>query len=196
MVIKYLSINLILFITINSLYTQVPLNRKNEIVTGKTQFGLNKVNHGDSLIRTEKTEECQIFLKNRSMFKDVSITGYSPSSIEIEKKNIRKLININEINRMKFEGSMGFWGGAAIGAGVSMAGWFIVGIAAKDDKAMPYALMFGLASIVPAGLIGGLVAVITGSSDITYDFSNANPDAKLKRLKHIINKHKYWTPMP
>jgi len=65
-----------------------------------------------------------------------------------------------------------------------------------ESESVPYILMYSLATVVPAGLIGGLVAVLTGSKDEVYNFTDANPNAKLKRLKYLIQKHEFWTPMP
>jgi hypothetical protein len=134
------------------------------------------------------TDECDIFLKNRSSYKDVNMISLRDTTLEISKLGVKRFIGINQINKIKFKGASGFWTGALIGAGVSTFGWFLAGLAVGGEGS-PYLLLYASMSLLPAGLVGGLVGLIAAPEDYLYDISGGNPNARLKRLKYIMQKH-------
>jgi hypothetical protein len=139
--------------------------------------------------KRQETSECEIYMKNRSSFKNVLITGLVDSLISIEKEGVRKKIDVFEVNKIKFKSDWTFWDGALMGAGIPLAVFiFYTSFADKHDKSYPGVLMISLGAIIPAGIIGGVIGIMTQKDDL-YDFSNANPKAKLKRMNHIIKKH-------
>ena len=69
------------------------------------------------------TDECTLYLKNRSSLKDVSMIKLTGSSLFVVKKGISKKIDVQDINKIVFPGKSGFWTGAIIGTGISAAAW-------------------------------------------------------------------------
>jgi hypothetical protein len=136
-----------------------------------------------------KTDKCDIYLKDRTKILDVPIIGLIDSSVKVETGKNFKYISIKDINKIRFQKSSDFWPGALIGAAISFTYWGFVGAAAHDNEGKGWAMFFGLLSIVPGGLIGGLIGAAATPDDYIYDFSKGNPDAKQKRLRYIINKH-------
>jgi hypothetical protein len=135
-----------------------------------------------------KTNECDVFLKDRSSLKNVSLVKLSGNSLFVVKDGIRKKIEAQDINKIRFPGSSGFWTGAVVGTGASLAAWTFVIIAFRGEftpNIIAYELLFSL----PAGLVGGLIGLIFSTNDEVYDISGGNPNARLKRLKYIIEKH-------
>jgi hypothetical protein len=135
------------------------------------------------------TDECDIFLKNRSSYKNVNMISLSDTTLEISKMGVKRFIGVNQINKIRFSSGSGFWTGALIGSGVSTLGWLIAGLAIGHGEGLPYALLYGLVSLLPSALVGGLIGLVATPEDYLYDISGGNPNARLKRLKYIMQKH-------
>jgi len=137
----------------------------------------------------QKTNECEIYLKNRTLFKNVLITGLNDSILSIEKGGVRKKINVFEVNKIKFKSEWTFWDGALMGSGIPLALFILfTSFGDRDNDSYGYVVVFSLGAIIPAGVIGGVLGILLQKDDL-YDFSSANPKAKLKRIKYIIHKH-------
>jgi hypothetical protein len=143
----------------------------------------------EKFIKAPETEECTIYLKDRSYLKNVIITGYSDNFTKVEKNGNNRIIAIDNINRLVFDRPSGFWIGAGIGAGISFVSCLVMGLIADGGESMHYTLMFGVISILPGSLVGGIIGMVSAPGDEVYDFSKANPKAKSKKLQHIINRH-------
>jgi hypothetical protein len=150
-----------------------------------------KLNIRDSsrMFKNGPTYDCDIYLKNRSLLKEVSIVKLNDSTVVLSKNGVRRNVNIAELNKIRFSGPSGFWTGAAIAAGISIAGWTFVGLAFGEGKYTGDIFLVGLIGAIPCGLVGGLVGLLFDREDTFYDFSSGNPKAKLKRLRYIIDKH-------
>lgn len=143
---------------------------------------------------TGKTDDCDIFLTNRSALKNVSLVALKGSFLVVDKEGIKKELNVQNINKIKFSSGSGFWLGAAIGTGVSLVGWTLIGLAFGGEVSV-YGITIGLIYALPSGLVGGLIGLIFDRDDELYDIAGGNPKAKLKRLRYIIDKHtpgNYW----
>jgi hypothetical protein len=136
-----------------------------------------------------KTDECDIFMKDRTGRYDVSILSLIDSSLKIEEGGNYDFINVNNINKIKFQKRTDFWAGAVIGAGISFTYFAFAAFRAHDNEGRGWNTGFALLSIVPAGLVGGLIGIASTPDDDLYDFSQGNPNAKMKRLRYIIEKH-------
>ena len=135
-----------------------------------------------------KTEECTVYLKNRSYLKDVSMIKLTGSSLFVVKKGISKKIDVQDINKIVFPGKSGFWTGAIIGTAISAAAWTLLVIAFHGEfsaNTVTGVIIYSL----PGGLLGGLIGLIFSSNDVVYDISGGNPNARMKRLKYIMQKH-------
>lgn len=135
-----------------------------------------------------RTNDCDIYLKDRSLLKGVNITRLFDSTVTIDKEGVKKQFNVKEINKIRFPGVSGFWTGAGIGAGVSVVGWTLVGLAFGRADGIGPCVLFGLAGAIPCGLVGGLVGLLSEKETEYYDLSSGNPKAKLKRLRYILDK--------
>jgi hypothetical protein len=175
-----LSVIIFLTASLNSQYKNLFPSLKNNPVS------VSDSTESNTLIT--KTDECDIYLKDRTKILDVPIVGMIDSSVKIETGNNFKYINIKDINKIRFQKSSDFWTGALIGAAISFTYCGFVGAAAHDNEGKGWAFFIGLLSIVPGGLIGGLIGAASTPDDYIYDFSRGNPDAKLKRLRYIIDK--------
>ena len=144
----------------------------------------------DSIIKDfiGRTHDCDIYLKDRSLLKGVNITRLIDSTVTIDKEGVKKQFNVKEINKIRFPGVSGFWTGAGIGAGVSVVGWTLIGLAFGREDGIGPGLVIGLAGAIPCGLLGGLVGLIYEKEAEYYDLSSGNPKAKLKRLRYILDK--------
>lgn len=177
---------------------KINLSLKNGNVSRLSEFNFSHTKGLTSILRDSsignndiyvKTDECDIYLKNRSLYKEVNILSLTDSTLRIDKKGVIKVIDVNQINKIKFRGASGFWSGALIGAGISTFGWLITGIAA-GESALPFVLLYAGLTFLPSGLVGGLVGLMVAPEDELYDVSGGNPKAKLKRLRYIIDGHK------
>jgi hypothetical protein len=134
------------------------------------------------------TDECTLYLKNRSSLKDVSMIKLTGSSLFVVKKGISKKIDVQDINKIVFPGKSGFWTGAIIGTAISAAAWTLLVIAFHGEfsaNTVTGVIIYSL----PGGLLGGLIGLIFSSNDVVYDISGGNPNARMKRLKYIMQKH-------
>ncbi len=136
-----------------------------------------------------KPDECDIFMKDRTSRLNVYITSLIDSSLKIEEGGYYDFLNVNNINKIKFHKGTDFWAGAVVGAGISFTYFAFAAFRAHDNEGRGWSTMFALLSIVPAGLVGGLIGIATTPDDDLYDFSQGNPNAKMKRLRYIIEKH-------
>lgn len=134
------------------------------------------------------TDECTVYLKNRSSLKDVSMIKLTGSSLFVVKKGISKKIDVQDINKIVFPGKSGFWTGAVIGTGISAVAWTLTVIAFRGEFS-PNVIAGVIIYSLPGGLLGGLIGLIFSSSDVVYDISGGNPSARMKRLKYIMQKH-------
>ncbi len=136
-----------------------------------------------------KTDECDIFMKDRTSKYNVFITSLIDSALKIEEGGYYDFINVNNINKIKFHKGTDFWAGALVGAGISFTYFAFAAFRSHDPEQEHWNTAFALMSIIPGGLVGGLIGIITTPDDDLYDFSHSNPNAKMKRLRYIIEKH-------
>jgi hypothetical protein len=139
----------------------------------------------------DTTETCDVYLRNRTMLKDVELMLLNDSIIIVFKKKVKKEIRINDINAIKFKSS-GFWSGFGYGVVINVAVWTLAGLIFPSEGEIRInagvGFIFGLITAIPAGLIGGLIGAIS-ASDVTYTFKGLNSSVKSKRVKYIIKKH-------
>jgi len=143
-----------------------------------------------------KTDECDIFLKDRSRRSDVSITGITDSILKIEEGTNYDFIKVKDINKIRFHAPSGFWQGALVGAAISLTYFAFTGSGEHSSEGKSWSIMLALISIVPAGLVGGLIGIGADPDDDIYDFTSYNPSAKMKRLKYLMKKHSPLLPQP
>ena len=162
----------------------------------KLQNSTGKLSWGNMYLKLDssnidfigRTNDCDIYLRDRSLLKGVNVTRLIDSTVTIDKEGVKKQFNVKEINKIRFPGVSGFWTGAGIGAGVSVVGWTLIGLAFGREEGIGPGLVIGFAGAIPCGLLGGLVGLIYEKEAEYYDLSSGNPKAKLKRLRYILDK--------
>lgn len=135
----------------------------------------------------DTTSQCILITKSRSKYEDVKLTNIQDSTFTVIKKDVSKVLMINDVMLLKFK-SGGFVSGMLFGAGISTAFWLTVGLFTSSSEGKGYIFYFGLITIIPAGLIGGLIGALLSGEDV-YDFTKLNFNQKKKKLAFILQKH-------
>lgn len=143
--------------------------------------------------KIDTTNECDIYMTDRSVMKDVLLIVDSDSTIKVVKENRSKIVNIAGIRKIVFKASAPFGNGYLAG---SVVGFFIgfiplafsKGGGHPDFSGIGPGVILGLICSIPTGLIGGVIGVLTAYDD-TYLFENGIYPAKIKRIRHAMSKH-------
>lgn len=151
----------------------------------------NKIS--EPVVKIDTTEGCDIYMDNKSALIDVKLIIDTDSTLKTVKDKRIKIINIAEIRKIVFKPSAPFGKGYLYG---SIAGFFLgfTPVAFSNREGHPgisgfgAGLIFGLICSIPAGLIGGVIGVLTSSDDV-YLFDNGIYPAKIKRIKYAMGKH-------
>lgn len=144
-------------------------------------------------VKTDTTEECDIYMNDKSVLKDVKLITAGDSTIKIVKENRSKLINIAGIRKIVFKTSAPFGKGYLAGSLIGFAIGFFPFALAKggghpDFSGFGIGVLVGLACSIPGGLIGGVIGVLTAADDV-YLFNKGIYPAKIKRIKFAMEKH-------
>jgi len=135
---------------------------------------------------TDTTSECDIFLSTRSLLKNVRMVSITDSSLMIVKDSVWRVINVSEIRKIVFFAGSGFWKGASIGMGISLA---VCGTIGGLYGNFGYGFLFGLMTGLPVALFTGLIGAFAEQPDVYY-FSKMNTRNKIRRIRYIMEKHK------
>ncbi len=145
------------------------------------------------VVKIDTTEECDIYMDNKSVLKDVKLIIDSDSTLKTVKENKTKIIGIAGIRKIVFKPSAPFWKGYLYG---SLTG-FVIGFTPvafskggghPDFSGVGVGVIFGLVLSIPSGLIGGVIGVLAATDDV-YLFDNGIYPAKIKRIKYAMGKH-------
>ncbi|NOS84121.1 MAG: hypothetical protein HOP31_03175 [Ignavibacteria bacterium] len=144
-------------------------------------------------VKLDTTDKCDVYLQDKSVMRDILLVIDTDSTLKIIKENRTKVIGIAGIRKIVFKTSAPFGKGYLFGSAI---GFFIgfIPLAFIADGGHPDisgfgpGILFGLLCSIPAGLIGGVVGVITASDDV-YVFDNGIYPAKIKRIHHAMSKH-------
>ena len=143
--------------------------------------------------KIDTTDECDIYITDRSVMKDVLLIVDTDSTIKVVKENRTKIVNIAGIRKIVFKASAPFGKGYLAG---SVVGFFIgfiplalsKGGGHPDFSGFGPGVLLGLVCSIPTGLIGGVIGVLTAYDD-TYLFDNGIYPQKMKRIKYAMSKH-------
>jgi hypothetical protein len=144
-------------------------------------------------VKIDTTEECDIYMNDKSVLVDVKLITVGDSTIKTVKDKRSKNINIAGIRKIVFKTSApfgkGYLYGSAVGFGI---GFFTLAFHDRSGEwhigGVEQGLVFGLICSIPAGLIGGVIGVLTAADDV-YLFDNGVYPAKIKRMKFAMEKH-------
>ncbi len=144
-------------------------------------------------VKIDTTDKCDIFMNDKSVMTDVRIMIHTDSTLKVIKENRTKILNIAGVRKIVFKTSAPFGKGYLFGSAI---GFFIgfIPLAFIADGGHPDisgfgpGILFGLLCSIPAGLVGGVVGVLTAADDV-YLFDNGIYPAKIKRIHHAMSKH-------
>ena len=140
------------------------------------------------------TENCDIYLLDSKLMKDVTIVGISDSLFYINKEGFNtRSFGINGLKKVTFK-NHAFWPGALYGFAGTVALMGVLGLVTYRKGGHPdygpFAGFFiGAVFGIPVGVISGVIAEFAAEDDV-YTFPGNNFNAKQKRLKYILQKHK------
>jgi len=137
----------------------------------------------------DTTDECDIYLKNRSLLKDVKMVSITDTNLLVVKDSVQRVVNSKEVMKIVFKAGGGFWRGALFGMGLSLAVWGTIGATSGFSEGFGYGILVGLVFGVPVALVGGLVGAFADKDDVYYLVHMQNEN-KSKRIKYIMGKHK------
>lgn len=144
-------------------------------------------------VKIDTTDKCDIYLHDRSVMKDVLLIIDTDSTLKVIKENRTKIISIAGIRKIVFKVSAPFGKGYLFGSAIGFFIGFIPlafseGGGHPDFSGVGPGILFGLLCSIPAGLVGGVVGVLTAADDV-YLFDNGIYPAKIKRIHHAMSKH-------
>lgn len=145
------------------------------------------------VVKIDTTDKCDIYLHDRSVMKDVLLIIDTDSTLKVIKENRTKIISIAGIRKIVFKVSAPFGKGYLFGSAIGFFIGFIPlafseGGGHPDFSGVGTGILFGLLCSIPAGLVGGVVGVLTAADDV-YLFDNGIYPAKIKRIHHAMSKH-------
>lgn len=144
-------------------------------------------------VKLDTTDKCDVYMNDKSVMIDVELLIDTDSTLKVIKENRTKVIGIAGIRKIVFKTSAPFGKGYLFGSAIGFFIGFIPlafseGGGHPDFSGIGPGILFGLLCSIPAGLIGGVVGVITASDDV-YVFDNGTYPAKIKRIHHAMSKH-------
>ena len=144
-------------------------------------------------VKIDTTEKCDIYMNDKSVMIDVELLIDTDSTLKVIKEDRTKVINIAGIRKIVFKTSAPFGKGYLFGSAIGFFIGFIPfafseGGGHPDFSGIGPGILVGLLCSIPAGLVGGVVGVLTASDDV-YIFDNGIYPAKIKRIHHAMSKH-------
>lgn len=157
---------------------------------------IDTLDHNSEPIVVQKidtTSECDIYFHNKKVLNNVQLIEESDSTVKVIRGDQSKIINIAAIRKIVFKTPAPFGKGYLIGSGIGfLIGFFPLaftrGGGHPDIGGFGAGVIFGLICSVPAGLIGGIIGVLSASDDV-YLFDNGIYPQKIKSIKHAMSKH-------
>lgn len=138
------------------------------------------------------SDECDLYLGNKTVLSDVELRYLNDSTVLTKKDDKPMHVDISEIRKIVFKPAAPFGKGFLIGAGIGFLAGFLPSLFIEPHPGEwggpGIGLIVGLILVLPSGVIGGVVGILT-SSDDTYLFDKGITKAKINRLKYIIKKH-------
>ncbi len=147
----------------------------------------------EPIVIIDTTVDCDIYFDNKTVLSDVKLIKDTDSTLKVVKNKRSKIINIAGIRKIVFKTpapfGRGYLYGSAVGFGIgfislafyrSSGEWKIGGV--------EQGLVFGLICSIPAGLIGGVIGVVSAADDV-YLFDSGISQVKKKRVEYVIDKH-------
>ncbi len=144
-------------------------------------------------VKIDTTDECDIYMNDKSILAGVELVKDTDSTLKIIKNDRSKIINIAGIRKIVFKTPAPFGRGYLIGSGIGfLIGFFPLALSKggghPDISGFGPGVIFGLICSVPAGLIGGVIGVLSASDDV-YLFENGIYPVKIKRIIYAMEKH-------
>jgi hypothetical protein len=141
------------------------------------------------LIVSDTTDECTVYLSDKSEYKDIRIVYIEDTNIVLVRDGMERNCSIEKLKTIKFNGKNGFLKGALYTGGtLALATLILTGITHDNESGKGFAFMVGSMTILPGALIGGIIGMLL-QEDKYYDMTTDNIKTKIKRLRYIIKEN-------
>ena len=145
------------------------------------------------VVKTDTSAECDVYTEGGNIIKNVQIVSGTDTSVFAFKDGRVKDIPYTGIRKIVFKQSAPFGYGYLYGSAVGFAIGFFPFALSKggghpDFSGVGFGFLFGIVCSVPAGLIGGIIGVLS-ASDKVYLFNKGTDAAKINKIKYLIKKH-------
>ena len=144
------------------------------------------------VVKVDTTEECDIYMDNKSELSGVKLIIDTDSTLKTIKDKKTKIINIAGIRKIVFKTSAPFGNGYLTGSLVGLGVGFLTGIlyahGSSSSYVIPGSILLGLITSIPAGLIGGVIGVLSANDEV-YLFDKGITPMKSKRIRYAMEKH-------
>lgn len=139
------------------------------------------------------SEECDVYLDDRSILKEVSLVGYSDTTFMAFKEPGKREVPYSQVRKITFKPSAPFGKGYLIGSAVGFLIGFVPLAFSKggghpDISGPGVGAIVGLLFSVPCGLVGGVIGLLSAQDEV-YLFDQGAPPAKIKRINYLIEQH-------
>jgi hypothetical protein len=139
------------------------------------------------------SSECDVYLDDRSVLKDVNLFAKNDSTLVVFKEMGKREVSYSEIRKIAFKPSAPFGKGYLIGSAIGFLIGFIPPTLSRggghpDFSGPGVGLIVGLIFSVPCGLIGGVIGLLTAQDEV-YLFDKGAPPVKKKRIDYLIEQH-------
>ncbi len=139
------------------------------------------------------SEECDIYLDDRSVLKSVNLLHYSDTSLMAFKGIGKREVPYSQIRKIAFKPSAPFGKGYLIGSAIGFLIGFIPPTLSRggghpDFSGPGVGAIVGLLFSIPCGLIGGVIGLLTAQDEV-YFFDKGSTPVKNKRIRYLIDQH-------
>lgn len=140
------------------------------------------------ITKADTTGKCDIYISDKTMLKDVKLLLDTDSTLTVIKGSRSRIVDIAGIRKIVFKPTTAFGYGYLYGSVIGFISGLVTFVAAVGSGHLGYGVLAGLICSIPAGILGGVVGLIS-TSEQTYLFDEGLYPAKVKRIKFLIEKH-------
>lgn len=144
------------------------------------------------IVRDFASGECDVYLSDKTLLKDVNVLFISDTSVYAVKYAGKREVMISDIRKIVFKPVAPFWKGYLVGSAIGFATIFIPSLFTKgggESWGGPgIGAYIGLIVSIPAGLIGGVIHAFAAADEV-YNFEPGYSISKYKRLAYIVRNH-------
>lgn len=142
-----------------------------------------------------QTYPCDIKYRDGKVQLKTQMLGLYKDLLLVTDSGYFKIVNIEKVQKVRFDNGSYMWTGAGIGAGIGfISGYFLYEFFREQStKFLSKDATVGifLVTTIPSAIIGGIIGSMFRNIDL-YDMSEMNNFTKAKELKFILRYHSKW----